>query len=191
MSEHEPTAALYARVSSEQQAEAGTIESQVAALREQIQQDEYLCPGEMEFIDNGYSGTTLIRPALEQLRDLIALHGLNRLYVLSADRLARQYAYQVLLVEEFQRCGVEMVFLNHPVGETAEDQLLLQMQGMIAEYEWAKIMERSRRGKRHAARMGEVAVMSGAPYGYHYIRSASKTEMGRRGMRSICKLRKW
>ena len=165
----EPMVALYARVSSEQQAEAGTIESQVAALREQIQQDGYVLSDEMVFIDNGYSGTTLIRPGLERLRDGIALQGLQRLYVHSPDRLARKYAYQVLLVEEFQRFGVEMVFLNHPAGETAEDHLLLQMQGMIAEYERAKILERSRRGKRHAAHLGEVAVLSGAPYGYRYI----------------------
>jgi site-specific DNA recombinase len=163
------TVGLYARVSSEQQAEQGTIESQVAALRDRIQQDGHLLTKEMEFIDNGYSGTTLIRPALERLRDVIALQGLDRVYVLSPDRLARKYAYQVLLVEEFQRCGVELVFLNRPMGESAEDHLLLQMQGMIAEYERAKILERSRRGKRHAAHMGEVAVLSGAPYGYRYI----------------------
>jgi site-specific DNA recombinase len=160
---------LYARVSSEQQAEAGTIDSQVAALRERIEQDGYSLSEEMTFIDNGYSGTTLIRPALERLRDGVALQDLERVYVLSPDRLARKYAYQVLLVEEFQRYGVEIVFLNRPVGETAEDHLLLQMQGMIAEYERAKILERSRRGKRHAARMGEVSVLSGAPYGYRYI----------------------
>jgi site-specific DNA recombinase len=166
---NESTVAFYARVSSEQQAEDGTIESQIAALRERIQQDGYRLSEEMVFIDNGYSGTTLIRPALERLRDTVALHGLNRLYVLCPDRLARKYAYQVLLIEEFQGLGVEMVFLNHTAGETAEDHLLLQMQGMIAEYERAKILERSRRGKRHAARVGEVSVLSGAPYGYRYI----------------------
>ena len=160
---------LYARVSSEQQEEAGTIESQVAALRERIEQDGYVFLEEMAFIDNGYSGTTLIRPALERLRDVVALQGLQRLYVLCPDRLARKYAYQVLLLEEFQRFGVKVVFLNQPMGETAEDHLLLQMQGMIAEYERAKILERSRRGKRYAARMGEVAVLSGAPYGYRYV----------------------
>jgi site-specific DNA recombinase len=161
--------ALYARVSSEQQAEAGTIDSQIAALRERITQDGYQPTEDLTFIDAGYSGATLIRPALEQLRDAIAVYGLARLYVHSPDRLARKYAYQVLLIDEFQRCGVEVVFLNRDVGQTPEDNLLLQMQGMIAEYERAKILERSRRGKRHAAKSGSVAVLSGAPYGYHYI----------------------
>jgi len=166
----EPRVAFYARVSSEQQAEAGTIDSQIAALRERIIQDGYQLEEELAFVDDGYSGTTLIRPALERLRDEVALQGLSRLYVHSPDRLARKYAYQVLLVDEFQRCGVEIVFLNHEVGKSPEDNLLLQMEGMIAEYERAKILERSRRGKRHAARSGEVGVLSGAPYGYRYVR---------------------
>jgi site-specific DNA recombinase len=165
----EQRVALYARVSSEQQAEAGTIDSQMAALRERIAQDGYHLTEELTFMDEGYSGATLIRPALEQLRDEVALHGLDRLYVHSPDRLARKYAYQVVLVDEFRRYGVEVVFLNRDVGQTPEDNLLLQMQGMIAEYERAKILERSRRGKRHAAKSGEVGVLSGAPYGYRYV----------------------
>jgi site-specific DNA recombinase len=164
----EQRVALYARVSSEQQAEAGTIASQAAALRERIAQDGYQLREELTFMDEGYSGATLIRPALEQLRDEVALHGLDRLYVHSPDRLARKYAYQVVLVDEFRRYGVEVVFLNRDVGQTPEDKLL-QMQGMIAEYERAKILERSRRGKRHAAKSGEVGVLSGAPYGYRYV----------------------
>ena len=163
--------ALYARVSSEQQAEAGMIGSQIAALRERIAQDGYKLEEELAFVDDGYSGTTLIRPALERFRDEISLHGLDRLYVHSPDRLARKYAYQVLLIDEFRRSGVEVVFLNRDVGQTPEDNMLLQMQGMIAEYERAKILERSRRGKRYAAKSGEIGVLSGAPYGYRYVRT--------------------
>ncbi len=102
----------------------------------------------------------------------MALGEVERLYVHSPDRLARKYAYQALLVDEFQRAGVEIVFVNRALGESAEDQLLLQVQGMIAEYEHAKIIERNRRGKRHAAQAGKVAVLSGAPYGYHYVTKA-------------------
>ena len=167
--------AIYARVSSEQQAEEGTIASQVAALCDRVAADGLSLSEELTFIDEGYSGANLIRPGLEQLRDVIALKGLERLYVHSPDRLARRYAYQVLLMDEFQQAGVEIVFLNRELGHNPEDELLLQVQGMIAEYERAKILERSRRGKLHAARSGEVAVLSGAPYGYHYI---SKQEGG-------------
>ncbi len=160
---------VYARVSSEQQTEAKTIESQLATLRERIAQDGLKLSEELTFIDDGYSGATLIRPGLEQLRDLVAMHGLDRLYVHSPDRLARKYAYQALLLDEFERVGVEVIFLNRALGQSPEDDLLLQVQGMIAEYERAKIMERSRRGKRHAAHNGQVSVLSGAPYGYRYI----------------------
>ena len=74
----------------------------------------------------------------------------------------------MILVDELERCGVEVVFLNHQLDQSPEDDLLLQVQGMIAEYERAKILERSRRGKLHAARRGSVNVLSGAPYGYRY-----------------------
>ncbi len=120
-------------------------------------------------MDNGYSGATLIRPALERLRDVAAAGGIDQVYVHCPDRLARNYAHQVLLLEEFLRAGVEVVFLNREVGQTPEDQLLLQVQGMIAEYERAKILERSRRGKRHGAQVGKVSVLAGAPYGYRYV----------------------
>jgi site-specific DNA recombinase len=162
-------AAIYARVSSDQQAEAGTIVSQVAALEERLQCDDLTLDPELRFLDEGYSGSTLVRPALEQLRDAAANGAIDRLYVHSPDRLARKYAYQVLLVDELQRCGVELIFLNRALGRSPEDDLLLQVQGMVAEYERAKILERSRRGKRHAAQRGSVNVLSGAPYGYRYI----------------------
>jgi site-specific DNA recombinase len=161
--------ALYARVSSEQQSEAKTIESQLADLRGQIAARSLTLISEQEFIDDGYSGATLIRPALERLRDVVAAGGIDQLYVHCPDRLARNYAHQVLLLEEFLRAGVEVIFFNREVGQTPEDQLLLQVQGMIAEYERAKIMERSRRGKRHGAQVGKVSVLSCAPYGYRYI----------------------
>jgi site-specific DNA recombinase len=163
-------AAVYARVSSDQQAEAHTIGSQIAALRARVAEDGLEVPPEREFLDDGFSGATLVRPALERLRDLAAEGAIDRVYVHSPDRLARKYAYQALLLDEFQAVGVQVVFLNRALGQSPEDELLLQVQGMMAEYERAKILERSRRGKRHGAHLGNVAVLSGAPFGYRYIR---------------------
>jgi site-specific DNA recombinase len=162
-------AAIYGRVSSEQQAEANTIASQLAALRERVSGDGLSLADELEFIDEGYSGASLVRPELERLRDCAASGLIDRLYVHSPDRLARNYAYQVLLVDELKRTGVEIVFLNRALGSTPEDDLLLQVQGMMAEYERAKIIERHRRGKLHAARTGSINVLVCAPYGYAYI----------------------
>src|SRR3979490_2788190 len=161
--------AMYARVSSEQQAEAHTVASQVAAVRERVAADGLTVSEAMQFLDEGYSGATLVRPALERLRDVLAAGRVDRLYLHAPDRLAGQYAYQVLLVDEFRRAGVEVIFLNRALGHSPEDALLLQVQGMIAEYERAKIIERHRRGKRHAARVGAVNVLSGAPYGDRYV----------------------
>ena len=162
-------AAFYARVSGEQQAAAHTIESQIAALNERAHSDGTPVPPERQFVDDGYSGATLIRPALDRLRDLVSVGAIDRIYVHSPDRLARNYAYQVLLLDEWQRRGIEVVFLNRPLGKSPEDDLLLQVQGIVAEYERAKIMERSRRGKKHAAQNGSLNVMSGAPFGYRYV----------------------
>src|SRR6478736_1884419 len=163
-------AAIYARVSSDRQKENHTIASQTAALIEYAQKNGYTVPPEWVFQDEGYSGATLVRPGLEALRDLAAEGQIAAALVYSPDRLSRKYAYQVLLAEELSRCGVELVFLKAPSGATPEDQLVVQFQGMIAEYERAQIAERSRRGKRHKAQQGVVNILSGAPYGYRYVR---------------------
>src|SRR4051794_29957211 len=161
--------AFYARVSSEAQAREHTIDSQVAALRERIAADGGRIAPEHGYVDEGQSGASLVRPALERLRDAVAAGALERLYVLAPDRLARRHAHQALLMEEFRRAGVEVVVLDRPIGGTAEDDLLLQIQGVIAEYERARILERSRRGRRHAARAGLVSAFTTAPFGYRYV----------------------
>src|SRR5205807_1999357 len=132
-------AALYARVSSDRQKENHTIASQVAALTQYAEMNGYVVPPEWRFQDDGYSGATLVRPGLEALRDLAAGGQIETVLIYSPDRLSRKYAYQVLLVEELARCGVELIFLRAPSGATAEDQLLVQFQGMIAEYERARL----------------------------------------------------
>jgi site-specific DNA recombinase len=167
-------AAIYARVSSEQQREENTIASQTASLIEFAKSHDLEVPKEWVFEDEGYSGATLERPGLERVRDLAAEGQIQVALAYSPDRLSRKYAYQILLIEEFARHGVETVFVKSPQGDSAEDQLLVQFQGMIAEYERAQILERSRRGKRHRAQAGEVSVMSGAPYGYRYIRKTDE-----------------
>ena len=163
-------AAIYARVSSEQQKEENTIASQTAALIDFAREQGYSVPDEWVIEDEGFSGASLLRPGLERLRDLAAEGHIQTVLIHSPDRLSRKYAYQVLLTEEFARHGVETIFLKAPHSDTPEDQLMLQFQGMIAEYERAQILERSRRGKRHRAKAGQVSVLCAAPYGYRYIR---------------------
>src|SRR3954454_22517224 len=169
MSTHDLRVGFYARVSGEKQAKEDTIASQIEAVMKRVADDALECDPELRFVDDGVSGSILVRPGLERLRDQAAAGAIDRLYVLDPDRFSRKYAYQVLLLEELDHCGVEVVFLRNPPGQGPEENLLLQVQGMIAEYERAKIIERCRRGRQHAARRGSGRALGGAPYGYRYI----------------------
>src|ERR1700680_2141735 len=168
------TAAIYARVSSDKQREENTIASQTAALVAFAREQQFEVPQEWVFEDDVYSGASLIRPGLERVRDLAAEGLIQAVLIYAPDRLSRRYAHQILLIEELARAGVETLFVRAPRGSTPEDELLVQFQGMIAEYERAQILERSRRGKRHRARAGEISVLSGAPYGYRYVRKSEE-----------------
>lgn len=168
------TAAIYTRVSSDQQKENKTIESQVESLVNFARKKEYILPEEYIFRDEGYSGAVLVRPGLERVRDLSAEGQIQAVLVYSPDRLSRNYAYQMVLIDELQANGTEVLFITSPKAETPEEALLIQFQGMIAEYERAMIKERCRRGKLHKARSGIVNVLVGAPFGYNYIK---KTEL--------------
>ena len=169
-------AAMYARVSSDRQREQETIASQTVTLQAYAAAHDYVVPPAWIFEDDGYSGTTLVRPGLEAVRDLAASGQIAAVLVHAPDRLSRKYAYQILLTEEFARAGVSVVFLKAPAGDTPEDRLLVQVQGMIAEYERAQIAERTRRGKRHKAQCGVVNALSGAPYGYRYVKKTDQAD---------------
>jgi site-specific DNA recombinase len=170
-------AAIYARVSSDRQRREQTIQSQTVALRELADARGLLVSDDLVFEDEGVSGAVLRRPELERLRDLVVEGRFEVLLCHAPDRLARRYAYQVLLLEEFQRAGIEVIFATEPERSgTPEDELLRQFQGMIAEYERAQIAERCRRGKLHRARAGAVSVMARAPYGYRYVKRSEHAD---------------
>jgi site-specific DNA recombinase len=154
------TAAIYARVSSDQQKEENTIASQTAALIDFAREQGYSVPDGWVIEDEGFSGASLLRPGLERLRDLAAEGHIQAVLIHSPDRLSRKYAYQVLLTEEFARHGAETIFLKAPHSGTPEDQLMLQLQGMIAEYERAQILERSR-PRQAPSRQGWGSLSSG------------------------------
>ena len=167
-------AALYARVSTERQADRGTIGSQLTVLREHVAAvgDELVS----EYVDDGHSGARLDRPGLDALRDAAEAGLVERVWCLSPDRLARAYAYQVLVLDELERFGVTVAFTDSP-GLAADDPqavLLTQVQGVIAEYEKAKIAERYRRGKLFRARAGEIVTWK-TSYGYRRIPRSAAT----------------
>lgn len=165
-------AAMYVRVSTQRQKEEETIESQKSLLLQFAKNRGFEINKEWIFEDNGVSGSTLARPALDKLRDYASEGLFDHVFILSPDRLSRRYAYQAILIDEFKANNTTVIFQNSPTPQTAGDNLLLQMQGMFAEYERAQIAERSRRGKKHKAKNGSVSVLSRAPYGYRYIKSS-------------------
>ncbi len=170
------TAAIYARVSGARQKEEQTIGSQVVECKTAAGSWGLDVPEGWVFTDEGYSGASLVRPALERLRDLAAQVPVDVVVCYSPDRLARKLAYQTLLIDELNKAGCEVRFVKARKVETPEDEMLLQFQGMIAEYERALIMERTRRGKAFRARAGVVNVLGGAPYGFCYVRRSDICE---------------
>ena len=159
--------AIYARVSTEAQEARGTIGSQLAVLRERAATEGHELVA--EFLDDGLSGARLDRPGLDALRDAAEAGLLDAVWCLSPDRLARVYAYQVIVLDELSRHGVAVLFSDAPaLDDDPQARLLTQVQGVIAEYERAKIAERYRRGKLWRARAGEVISWK-APYGYRRL----------------------
>jgi site-specific DNA recombinase len=158
--------ALYARVSTQRQTQTQTIEQQLDRLQHHVHTSGWPLPLENIFRDDGYSGTTLNRPGLDRLRALAAASGLDRIFITAPDRLARNYVHQVLLVEELQRFGCLVEFLDRPMSQDPHDQLLLQIRGAVAEYERSLIVERMRQGRQRKLQAGLMLPWTKAPYGY-------------------------
>jgi site-specific DNA recombinase len=158
--------AVYVRVSTQHQAQQQTIDQQLERLQAHIQAQDWELPDERIFRDDGYSGASLKRPGLDRLRDVAASATLDHVLVTAPDRLARKYVHQVLLIEELERTGCQVEFLDRPMSQDPHDQLLLQIRGAVAEYERSLIAERMRRGRQSKFRAGVLLPWTRAPYGY-------------------------
>jgi site-specific DNA recombinase len=158
--------AVYVRVSTLRPAQTQTIEEPLERLRTYIEAQGWTLPEDPVFRDEGYSGATLNRPGLDRLRDQVRAAELDRVLLTAPDRLARHDVHQMVLLEEMERWGGEVDFLDHPMGRDPHDQLLLQTRGAVAEYERTLIAERMRRGRQRKLRAGGVLPWTRAPYGY-------------------------
>jgi site-specific DNA recombinase len=161
--------ALYARVSTPNQHQESTIASQIQVLHQYIRHQGWSLLPAHDYRDEGVSGARLDRPALDRLRDAAQRGEFDAVVLVSPDRLARNYAHQWLLIEEFDKLHIPLIFLHNPFGDTPQGKLLTQMQGMIAEYERAQILERTRRGRLEKARRGEFIPWAYSCYGYRYL----------------------
>lgn len=158
--------AAYARVSTQRQARSQSTEQQIERLcAYALAQGWDLTPGHI-FRDDGHSGASLQRPGLDRLRDAAASARLDRILITTPDRLARNYVHQVLLVEELQKHGAQVEFLDRPMSKDPHDQLLLQIRGAVAEYERTLIAERMRRGRLRRLKAGTLLPWTQPPFGY-------------------------
>lgn len=169
-------AALYARVSTEKQEKQETISSQLDALKQFAADKGFQVFN--KYIDEGYSGELIDRPALDRLRDDAKNKSFDVVLIHSPDRLSRKLSYLFIVQDELKKYGVNIIYLNRPENnDTPEDNLLNGIQGLIAEYEKAKILERTRRGKLHKAKQN-IILGGHAPYGYKYIPKNSSNSHG-------------
>lgn len=155
--------AIYARVSTDEQAKGYSLQTQLESCQTYAKEHGYIV---IETFADDYTGAVMDRPALNKLRDLIASETINAVIVYDVDRLARKSAYQVLIEEEFKQAGVTIEFVMGQYEDSDEGRLQKQIKGVIAEYEKAKILERSKRGKRGKAKSGFVLTGARPPYGY-------------------------
>lgn len=160
-------AVLYARVSTDEQAEKGySLPTQLEACRKYAQIHELNIVGE---ITDDYSGTSLDRPGLERLREMIKLGGVDAVIVYTSDRWSRRLAHMLILREELTAAGVDLHFVNRGKSvDTPESRMTENIEGVFNEYWREKIIEASRRGSNGKAQRGMVVGKGKPPYGYTY-----------------------
>jgi site-specific DNA recombinase len=159
--------ALYARVSTDRQQQTQTIEQQVTQLQAYVAaQDGWTVAEEHVFRDDGRSGAKLDRPGLDALRDQAARAAFDVVLVAAPDRLARNFVHQMVVLEELEGRGVQVVFIDRPLSDDPHEQLVTQIRGAVAEYERTLIADRMRRGRQARLRSGQLLPWTRAPYGY-------------------------
>jgi site-specific DNA recombinase len=157
--------AVYVRVSTQRQAQTQTIEQQLDSLRTYHEAQGWPWQEEHIFRDDGYSGAKLRRPGLDQLREQVGRAAFDRVVITAPDRLARNYVHQMLLIEECERGGCQVEFVDRPMSHDPHDQLLLQIRGAVSQYERSLIAERMRRGRRQKYLAGGLLPWTRAPDG--------------------------
>lgn len=168
-------AAIYCRVSTQGQARDGTsLDTQADGCVAYAQAQGMTVA---TVIKDDVSGAQLDRPGLDSIRDMAERGDIQTVVVFDPDRLSRNLGHLMLLIEEFDRKKVELVFVNAPHENTPEGMMLLQMRGMFAQYERTKTRERSRRGKERRAKDGHVIVTWAAPYGYATVKGEGRFEI--------------
>ena len=163
--------AIYARVSTSRQEKEETIDNQLKAMRKLAKEKGYKIV--KEYIDDGWSGDLLARPALDQLREDAKKKIWEEVLFHDPDRVARTQWLQGMVMYELEELGLGISFITTAAPKSDEDKVVFAMRGVFAQYEKMKITERMRMGKRHKAEEGHLLV-SRPLYGYKYIRKKER-----------------
>ena len=162
---------FYAGVSSDLQQKERTIESQVAELKKQI-----TTAGDVlvkEYIDDGYSGARLDRPAMDELRRDLKANLFDTIYILNTDRIARDVTYQNIIIGEILHYKKQVIINGKDYVHNPENKFTLTVLGAVSELERAKLIERIVRGTQHRLKQGVLLGQGCHIFGYTYTRKSS------------------
>ncbi len=159
--------AFYCRVSTEEQREGQTIDSQIAELERFARERKWTVVD--VYKDEGWSGSLLARPALDQLRDHAHQGRFDAIVVNDVDRLARDVSHLGIVKRDLESRNVRVVFRKLPGEESPTHNLLINILGSFAEFERELITDRTRRGRRHKVEVRKQHVGAIPPYGFKYI----------------------
>ena len=182
-------AGLYERVSTEQQAERYGIASQDWALKKRAQERGYSLVHDREkdaFVDDGYSGSDLERPALTRLRQAVREGRVDVMLCYDPDRLSRSLSDLLLLTDEFGQAKTRQEFITQELDASPEGKMFFAIRGAVAEYERAKIRERTIRGRLQKARQGKVISRAAAPFGYRFDPATSTLAIDEEEAKVVC-----
>lgn len=162
-------AALYARVSTEKQETQATIDSQIAEVKQKIEEDKNILTPDHVFVDNGWSGTILARPSLDAMRDAVQDKQVQVIYVYDIGRLSRDFTDQMILLREFETAEVKFISLKDINPTTPAEEMMQKIMGIFHDYDRRNIVEKFRRGKLYKARQ-KIIVSGQSLFGYTYIK---------------------
>lgn len=166
------TAAIYIRVSTEEQAKKGySIEEQETVGRE-LAKKLGVVGDPIVLIDDGVTGSVLERPKFQEL--LAIAESVDYVICKDPDRFARKLVHQLIATEKIERAGAKLKFVDFELSPTPEGQLFYTIRGAISEFERAKIVQRLMSGKWRKAQKGGVPTRLSA---YGYVQTAKGIEI--------------
>lgn len=162
--------AIYCRVSTENQEREGTsLDSQREACLARAKELGYEVPGDCILLET-YSGLTLDRPKLMELREWVRSNQIDAVISYTLDRMSRDPVHFIIVQDEMEKYGVKLVLVTETLDSSDLGKLIIHIKGYAAKLEAQKILERTTRGRRERIKAGKLPTGRGILYGYDYDR---------------------